>query len=168
MVEGATDAIGFGQVQRTVADNTTDDRARGDPHCVRRRPEADALIGPARAAEHCKARRGARGGDHVLGYALGPGGIDLDVVADAGRNVLDLQRSHHRAAPLVAGMTGNFRQVGRRGGARRQNVVRAGHVMRIRRNLKQAPGRPGCCRRCPVSARRHRRCRWCRPHSGQS
>src|SRR6185312_863560 len=34
------------------------------------RAEADALVGGAAAAEHREARRGAAGGDHVLGRAL--------------------------------------------------------------------------------------------------
>src|SRR6476619_6681406 len=89
--------------------------ADGSIHRIARQTEADALVGWTAATKHREARRGAAGRDHVLGVALGPGRVDLDVVAGAGRNVLDIEARHHRAAPLGSGMTGDFRQRGRSG-----------------------------------------------------
>ena len=103
------------------------------------RAEADALVGEAAAAEHREVRRGAAGGDHVLGGALGIGRIDLDVVARAGRDVLDLQRRHHRAAPLGFGVTADFGQVVR-DSAGVQRVVGPADLMRRGRHLEQTPG----------------------------
>src|SRR5258708_9860290 len=77
---------------------------------VRCKTKPDALIGSTAAAKHRKARRGTTGGDHVLGVALGPGRVDLDVVASTGRDVLDVQRSHHRTSPFGIGVSADFRR----------------------------------------------------------
>src|SRR4051812_46022121 len=96
VVERATDAPGFGQMQGAVA---TGESRQVD--CVRGRTETDGVIGNARGVlaalrtEDREARRSSARGDHVLGVALCPAGIELDVVAGTGRNVLDLQRGHH-------------------------------------------------------------------------
>src|SRR5262249_18524844 len=53
-------------------------------------------------------------------------------------DVLDLQRSHHRTAPLVFGVTGDFRRRGRNAtGA--EDVVGSVHEVRHARNLEQTP-----------------------------
>src|SRR6185295_18980269 len=52
--------------------------------------------------------------------------------------VLDLQRSHHGTAPLVFGVTGDFRQRGR-SAAGAEDVVGSVHEMRHTRNLEQTP-----------------------------
>src|SRR5258707_12155139 len=84
------------------------------PDRIGGRTEADALVSAdAPGAEHNDARRTAAGGDHVLGVPLGPARVDLDVVAGTGRDVLDLQRSHHRTAPLGFGVAADFRQTDR-------------------------------------------------------
>ena len=57
----------------------------------------------------------------------------------AGRQVLDLQRRHHRAAPLGLGVTADFGQVVRHA-AGAQRVVRTVDFMRRGRNLEQTPG----------------------------
>ena len=57
--------------------------------------------------------------------------IDLDVVAHAGRNVLDLQGALHGKAPLVFGMTTGFETWG---------VVGRVIVVSDSRELEQTPG----------------------------
>src|SRR5882672_1475813 len=133
VVVGATDTPGFGQMQRAVAASGSRqiDRIGG-------RTKADALVGAARTAEHREARRGARGGDHVLRVTLGVARVDLDVVAGTGRDVLDVQRTHHRTAPLGLGVARDFGEVVRQ--TTRQVVVGSVDFMRGSRNLKQTPG----------------------------
>src|SRR5262249_32778086 len=101
--------------------------------------EADALIRRTAAAKHREVRRSARGGDHVLRVTLGVAHVHLDVVAWAGRQILDLQCVHHRTAPLFGWVTGDFRQVVRHT-ARAQDVVGRIHFVRRGRNLEQTPG----------------------------
>src|SRR6267154_1738267 len=85
--------------------------------------------------------------DHVLRVALRVGRVDLDVVAGTGRDVLDIQSSHHRTAPLVIRVAADLRQRSRRA-AGTENVV--GSINLMRRGRKPAtdpkPGRYGCCR----------------------
>jgi hypothetical protein len=98
---------------------------------ISRLTEADALVSTSntRVAEHREARRGTARGDHGFSGTMGVGGVDLDVVACTGRQVLDLQRSHHRTAPLVFGVTGDFRQSSRNA-AGTEDVVGSVHEMR--------------------------------------
>ena len=133
MIERAADAPGRRQGDAAGA------ACAGHIDAIGGRTEADALVAEAAVTEHRKARRGAAGGDHLLGGALGIGDVELDVVARAGRQVLDLQRSHHRAAPLGFGVTADFGQVVR-DGAGRQRVVRTADFMRRGRDLEETPG----------------------------
>src|SRR5258708_15778365 len=88
---------------------TAEDRRQIDR--IRRRTESDALVSAwtAGVAEHRETRRGGAGGDHVLRVTLCPGRVDLDVVTRTGRDVLDLQRSHHRTPPLGFAVARDFR-----------------------------------------------------------
>src|SRR5712664_536923 len=107
VVERTTDTVSSRQMQIAIAAGK-----RRKIDSISGRTEADALVSAdAAAAEHREARRATAGGDHLLGVALCPGRIDLEVVAGTGRDVLDLQRSHHRTAPLGIGVTADFRQV---------------------------------------------------------
>src|SRR5712664_475252 len=107
VVERTTDTVSSRQMQIAIAASK-----RRKIDSISGRTEADALVSAdAAAAEHREARRATAGGDHLLGVALCPGRIDLEVVAGTGRDVLDLQRSHHRTAPLGIGVTADFRQV---------------------------------------------------------
>src|SRR5712664_448093 len=113
--------------------------------------EADALVGArtTSAAEHREARRATAGGDHLLGVTLCPGRVDLEVVAGTSRDVLDLQRSHHRTAPLGIGVSTDFRQgcrsctceTRRTSGSRCrvEYVVGAVHFVTNGRDLEQTP-----------------------------
>src|ERR1700751_785423 len=108
MVEGATETPGLGQMDRPIA--AVCNRQK---YTVRRCTEADGASSTKLtwdAAEHRKARRGATGGDHVLRVTVRPARVHLDVVARTARDVLDLQRSHHRSAVFGARVTGQFRQ----------------------------------------------------------
>ena len=135
MVERTADTESFDQLE--VASTT---EQGGQINRISRLAKANALVGAdAAAAEHREVRRATRGGDHVLGVTLGVRRVDLDVVSRTGRDVLDLQRSHHRAAPLVFGVTADFRQ-GSWNAAGAQDVVRAAHLMTRGRNLEQTPG----------------------------
>ena len=109
-------------------------------HSVRGHTQPDALISDAAAAEHREVRRGCAGADHVFRVALCKARVHLDVVARTGRDVLDLQRSHHRSAPLGFGVAGDFRQSGRSRSGSGQDVIRAVDFMPFGRNLEQTPG----------------------------
>src|SRR5215218_355481 len=87
-----------------VVERTTDtpcinqlEFAAGHVNRIRRLTEADALISTrnTRVTEHHEVRRTAARRDHGLGGTMGVGGVDLEVVAGTGREVLDLQCSHH-------------------------------------------------------------------------
>src|SRR5258708_31587740 len=84
-------------------DRTIAAERRRQEYAVRGRTESEGAIRSkliGNATQHYEAGRSTRGGDHVLGVTLGPGRIHLDVVADTPRDVLDLQRGHHRAASV--------------------------------------------------------------------
>src|SRR4029077_8067371 len=95
VVKCTTETVGFRQMQRTVAAIYG-----GQEHGIGGRTETNALVSARTVGttEHREARRGRGRGDHVLGVTLGVADVELDVVAGTGRDVLDLQRSHHRTA----------------------------------------------------------------------
>ena len=142
VVESTTDTERFGQMDRTVAT----ERGR-QVNTVRGRTEGKAVARSkltGNTAQHQERRRSARGGDDLLCITLCPGRIELDVVTSTGRKVLDLQRGHHRAAPLGIRMA---RQdgIGQSRGTRdwdttsAKNVVRGVDLMQRARNLEQTP-----------------------------
>ena len=102
VVERTTNTKGFRQMERTITREGGGTKA--SPRCedtIRGRTDANSIAGSeltVGAAHHKERRRGSRGRDDVLGVTLGPACVDLDVVARTGRDVLDLQRSHHRTA----------------------------------------------------------------------
>ena len=105
MVECATDTVGWSDGATVAAG----EGPAGKPH--RSSTKANALV--ARCSEPpniAKLGEPPDGRDHVLGVTLGLAGVDLEVVAGTGRDVLDLQRSHHRTAPLAVGVTADFRE----------------------------------------------------------
>src|SRR6185295_11382313 len=108
VVEGTTNTPGFRQLQALRGTAIEPTRVDG----VSRKTEAHALVSARNTGvpEHQEGRRSAGGRDHVLGVTLGVGDVDLEVVAGARREVLDLQRSHHRTAPLVVGVAADLRQ----------------------------------------------------------
>src|SRR5439155_20277925 len=138
VVERTTDAPSVRQLEALRGTTTEATRVDGVSYGT----ESDALVTARNsgAAEHQELRRSAGGRDHRLGGALGEGGVDLEVVARTGRNVLDLQRSHHRTAPLVFGVTADLREVVRSTTSRCQHVVGSVHVVRQTANLEQTPG----------------------------
>src|SRR6185436_7040158 len=96
--------------QLDVAGKTAGNKP-GQVDAISRLAKAKALIRTqtARVTEHREARRTAARGDHSLGITLGVRCVALEIVARTGRDVLDLQRNVHRTAPLVVGVTGDFR-----------------------------------------------------------
>src|ERR1043165_2827107 len=128
VVERTTDTPCIGQLD--VAGSTTG-KEPGKVHAIRRLAKANALIctRTAGSTKHREARRGRARGDHGLGSTLGVADVDLDVVARTRGQVLVLQGSNHRTAPLVVGVTGDFRQSGRNAtGA--EDVVGSVHEVR--------------------------------------
>ena len=100
VVESATDTKGSGQLEVAGAagrDRTVDGIGGGAEGDAARVAE---LAGPPPAI-----RKLGEGPLVEITSLVSPreGRIDLDVVAGAGRHVLDLQGRHHRAAPLRAG-----------------------------------------------------------------
>src|SRR5882757_11495761 len=97
MIEGTAYTPGGGQL------NAGRTARAGEINTVGRRAKADALVAEAAASEHREVRRRGSGGDHIFCGAFGVARIELDVVTRAGRQVLDLQRRHHRATELRVG-----------------------------------------------------------------
>src|SRR6185295_10263410 len=144
VVERTTDTPSAGQ-DDAAATRTRSKRAGRSIEAIRGVAETNALIaaGKAGVTEHCEARRRTAGGDHGLGVTLGVRCVDLEIVARTGREVLDLQGNVHRTAPLVFGVTGDFRQSRRdacdAGRAGTEDVVGSVHEMPDSTNLEQTP-----------------------------
>ena len=154
VVERTTDTPSLSQ------DDATGTASAGQVDAIRAGTEANALIaaGNAGVTEHREVRRTTARGDHGLGVTLRVRCVDLDIVARTGREVLDLQRSRHSTAPLVFGVTGDFREScserhRRRGCCRK----RSRYAARPKSGTDPKPGRRGCCPRCRERGCRHRR-----------
>src|SRR6266404_6063078 len=137
VVERTTDTPCIHQLD--VAGSTAGKKP-GQENRISRLAKANALVRTqtARATEHREVRRSTARGDHGLGVTLRVRCVDLEIVARTGRDVLDLQRNVHRTAPLVFGVTGDFRQSGRNA-ASADDVVGSVHEVPDSANLEQTP-----------------------------
>ena len=159
VVERTADTKGLGQLESPVAPPVNAGQEHPSDGCAK----AEALVRTSAAGAPNIVKLGEPPRVEITCLVLPLAYVASILISSpgAGREVLDLQRSHHRTAPLVFGVTGDFRQSRSERRQQAEDVVGSVTLMQRcpRSGTDPKPGRRGCCRRCPEHACRHKRWR---------